>query len=239
MRAKSWAKRALAVTAGVVALMSLAGPASAHVTIGPAEQPAGAYTVLVVSVPHGCDGSPTTQVKIQIPESIPQVTPSVNPGWDVSKTMVKLDTPISGGHGVQLTERVGEVVYTAKTPLADGLRDALELSLKTPDTPGETLHFPTVQVCEQGQTAWVQTPPAGQPDAELESPSPKVTLVAAGGDGQGAAETQTASLETTTAASTTSTSSSSSNGLAIAALVVGGIAIVLSGAALVTRRRPG
>jgi uncharacterized protein YcnI len=222
MRASSWAKRALVGTAGVVALVGLAaGPASAHVTIGDAERPADAYTVLTVSVPHGCDGSAVTQVKIQIPESIPQVTPTINPGWDVAKVMVPLDEPIEGGHGAVLTERVGEVVYTAKTPLPDGYRDAFELSLRTPDLAGETLYFPTVQVCEVGEVAWVHTPPAGDPDAELDEPSPKITLVAAPASDATAPE-----------------SSSSSDALAIVALVVGAVGIALGGVALLTRRRP-
>ena len=53
----------------------------------------------------------------------------VNPNWDVEKVMETLDEPIHGEHG-EITERVGEVVYTAKTPLPDGYRDAFTLSLR-------------------------------------------------------------------------------------------------------------
>ena len=57
-----------------------AAPASAHVTITPSDTAAGAYTVLTVSVGHGCEGSPTTALDIQIPEQILSVTPTLLPG---------------------------------------------------------------------------------------------------------------------------------------------------------------
>ena len=34
--------------------------------------------------------------------------------------MVQLDEPVEDAHGNSVTERVGEVTYTAKTPLPDG-----------------------------------------------------------------------------------------------------------------------
>ena len=42
-------------------------PASAHVTITPSTTAAGAFAVLEVSVGHGCEGSPTTEITIQMP----------------------------------------------------------------------------------------------------------------------------------------------------------------------------
>ena len=42
--------------------------------------------------------------------------------------MEALAEPIQG-EGGEITERVSEVVYTAKTPLPDGYRDAFALSL--------------------------------------------------------------------------------------------------------------
>ena len=65
-------------------------PAGAHVTITPEATAAGSFTVVTVSVPHGCEGSPTTKVAIQIPEDILAVTPTRNPYYDVAKKMQKL-----------------------------------------------------------------------------------------------------------------------------------------------------
>ena len=93
-----------------------------------------------------------------------------------------LETPIEGAHGEQITERVAEVVYTARTPVADGYRDVFVLSLTAPDTPGEMLYFPTIQTCEEGETAWIEIPAAGEDHDDLEAPAPGVAIVEAAGE---------------------------------------------------------
>ncbi|MBD5785702.1 YcnI family protein [Cellulosimicrobium terreum] len=180
MRKSSMTLRAVgaaALTTGLV--VAGASVASAHVTVTPNVTTAGSYGVLTFALSHGCDGSATTKVSIQMPEQVITVAPTVNAGWDVEKVMEDLDTPVDDGHGGQYTERVSEVVYTATTPLADGYRDAFELSLKLPEAAGETLIFPTVQTCEEGETAWVQVPAEGEVADDLESPAPAFVLTAA------------------------------------------------------------
>ena len=166
------------------ALILAAGPASAHVGVTPSVTAAGAYSVLTFSVPHGCDESPTTKVSIQIPEQFTAVTPTVNPNWTVQKVMKKLTQPITDSHGNKITERVGEVVYTAKVPLPDGYRDKFELNAKLPDKAGEKLVFPTVQTCQKGETAWVEVAKDGKSEDDLESPAPAFEVTEAeSGDG--------------------------------------------------------
>lgn len=165
-----------AVIAGAALLAAGAG-ASAHIVVDPGEAGAGESALLTFAFSHGCDGSPTTEVRIQIPESIPSVSPTINPGWDVDKVMETLAEPIEGSHGEQITERVAEVVYTAKTPVADGYRDTFVLSLTLPETPGEMAYFPTIQTCETGETAWIEIPAEGQDHDDLESPAPAVEIV--------------------------------------------------------------
>jgi uncharacterized protein YcnI len=172
--------RALAgPAAGALLALSLAGPASAHVTVTPDTTAANASAVLTFSAGHGCEGSPTTSIEIQIPEEILSVTPTRNPYWDVEKKMVALDEPVTDAHGNTVSERVGSVVYTANDPLPDGVRDTFDLSLTLPDAAGSTLAFPTVQKCEQGQTGWIEIPAEGQDPHELESPAPSFTVTAA------------------------------------------------------------
>ncbi len=120
----------------------MAAPAAAHVTVTPSVTSAGSYTVLTFSVPHGCDGSPTTKIAIKIADGINSVTPTVNPGWTVEKVMADLNPPVKDSHGNEITKRVDQVIYTAKTPLPADMRDTLELSLQLPDKPGETLRLP-------------------------------------------------------------------------------------------------
>jgi uncharacterized protein YcnI len=248
-------KGGAAVAVASIAALAVGGTASAHVTIAEPVHVAGAYTLLTFGVPHGCEESSTTQVRIQIPESIPQVTPTVNPNWDVEKVMTQLDEPIEAGHGEQITERVSEVVYTAETPLPHDLRDALVLSLRIPDdAAGQTLYFPTIQTCEVGETAWIEIPEAGQDGEELEAPAPSIQIVAAagadgaaangdaaGGEAAGAEGAAGAEASGEAAAAAVDADddddSDASNGLAIAALVVGLVGLGVGGFALARTRR--
>lgn len=223
------ARLGVPLTAAGLLTLGLVAPAAAHVTITPSETGAGAYTVLTVSNGHGCEGSPTTEITIQMPNGINAVTPTRNPLYDVSKEMETLDEPVTDAHGNELTERVGSVVYTARTALPEGYRDTFELSLQLPDTPGETLAFPVVQTCEVGETAWVEVPAEGQDPDELERPAPTVTITEASGDGHGAGS----------AAEDTSESSESGDGdgLAYAGLGVGALGLLVGGTALLRGRR--
>ena len=170
-------------------VLGVAAPASAHVTISASTTAAGAFTVLTMSVPHGCDGSATTEIVIQIPEEINAVTPTRNPLWEVDKEVEQLDPPVTDAHGNEITERVATVTYTARSPLPDGYRDAFELSVQLPESEGTTLLFPTIQTCEQGESAWIEVPEDGQDAEELELPAPSVTITAAAeGDEHGSDE---------------------------------------------------
>ena len=177
---RALARTTLAGTAAALAVLASAGPAAAHVTIAAPNTVAGSYTLLTVSVPHGCDGDATTAIAVQIPEPINAVTPSVNPNWDVEKVMVDLPEPVIDAHGNEVTERVDQIVYTAKTPLPDDLRDAFELSLRLPEeTAGQTLYFPVVQTCTASDHPWIEIPADGQNPDELESPAPSITVTTA------------------------------------------------------------
>lgn len=169
---------ATALTAGGLIVLATAATASAHVGIAEDEVAAGSTALITFQFSHGCDGSPTTEVRIQMPATVAQVSPTINANWDVTKTMETLDTPIEGGHGEQITERVAEVVYTAKTPVLEGSRDLFVLSVLIPeDAAGTTLFFPTIQTCEAGETAWIEIPAEGQEPDDLESPAPSVAVV--------------------------------------------------------------
>ena len=225
---RTLARLGAVTTAGLLLTAVAPAPASAHVTITPSDTSAGAYTVLTVSVGHACEGSPTTALDIQIPEPILSVTPTLLEGWEVEKKMVQLDEPVEDAHGNSVTERVGEVVYTADQPLADGYRAAMELSLQLPETPGETLTFPVVQKCVQGETGWTETPAEGQDAEELERPAPSVTITEP-------TEGETAAATTTTR--TVEVESGGNAALGLAGLAAGLIGIVIGSMALTRSRR--
>ena len=115
------------------------------------------------------------------------MTPTINANWDVSKTMEALDTPIEGGHGEQITERVAEVVLHRQDRGGRRLPRHIRAERSHPcDAAGTTLYFPTIQTCEEGETAWIEIPAEGQDRDDLESPAPGVAVVDAevAGDGQ-------------------------------------------------------
>ena len=222
--------------AAVVAALAVAAPASAHVTGTPSDATAGAYTVLTMSVPHGCEGSPTTKVEIQVPESVLSVTPTRNAFYDVRTTIVQLDPPVSDAHGNEVTERTSTVTYTAKTPLPEGERDTFDLSFQVPDTEGEMLVFPTIQTCEAGETAWTEIPETGQSEDELEHPAPAFEILPAG-DGA----TTTGDVEPAASSggdqSSAADEGSQSDTLGWVGVVMGAAGLLAGGTALARGRR--
>ncbi|MCW2748520.1 MAG: nuclear export factor, partial [Nocardioidaceae bacterium] len=178
---------ALVAVSGAIVAGSLAfgmSAASAHVSAAASVTSAGGYTLVTFSLPHGCDGSPTTSMTIQIPEGINSVTPTVVAGWSVDKVLEKLATPIDNGEDGQITERVKQVVYTADKPFPDGYRTPFDLSLQVPDVKaGTVLSFPTIQKCSVGETAWIQ--PQVKGEEEPEHPTPAFTVTASEGEGHG------------------------------------------------------
>jgi uncharacterized protein YcnI len=223
--------------AAVVGALALAGPASAHVTVTPSETAAGAYTVLTVSVPHGCDGSPTTKVAIGMPDGVYSVTPTRNSFYAVEKVTERLDQPVEDAHGNELTERVSQVVYTAETPLPDGERDAFELSLQLPeDAAGTMLAFPAIQTCEKGETAWSEVPASGQSADDLDHPAPAFEVTEASGDGHGATAASDTDDGSEASEADGAESGDDGNGIAVAGLVAGLLGLALGAVALVRTR---
>ncbi|GAB3122276.1 YcnI family copper-binding membrane protein [Glaciibacter psychrotolerans] len=224
-----------ALAAGALLAVAVPLSASAHVSIDPSSASAGSYTVLTFALPHGCDGSATTAIAIDIPESIASVTPTVNQGWDVSKVAVERAKPIEDGHGNSITTRIGQIVYTAKTPLADGLRDTFALSLQLPaDAAGTTLEFPLLQSCEVGETLWNESAKAD--GSEPDHPAPAIAVSAAVADAHGHGDEAEAADETEVAGEHDASGASDdvvARVLGIGGLVVGVVGVVLA----VTARR--
>jgi len=222
----------LAVTAAIV--LGTAAAASAHVEADATSTAANSYTTATFSVPHGCDGSPTTELVFQVPESVIEVTPTVNPNWTISKTTEPYTAPSSSAASDEETEagaeRVTSVTYTAKTPLPADERDTFSLSFALPDgRPGDRVAFPVVQTCEKGSVDWDQAQETGE--AEPEHPAPSIVLTAASASSGDDETTATASDATTTAAQPDMVG----RFLGLGGLVVGAVGLVVAVAA--TRRR--
>ena len=142
-------RRLVVLLALVTAFLLLGGPALAHVTANPNTAPAGTYFRTAFRVGHGCDGSPTTEIRMQIPPGLQSVRPEVVAGWDVEVVVDELEEPYES-HGETVTEGPVEIIWSGGN-LPDEHFQEFGLSMKTPDTPGETIYFPFVQICEDGE----------------------------------------------------------------------------------------
>ncbi|PYY40145.1 YcnI family protein [Curtobacterium sp. MCPF17_046] len=235
-------------TLGVAAAIVLgsAAAASAHVGADATSTAANSYTTVTFSVPHGCDGSPTTKLRFHVPESVIEVTPTVNPNWTITKETEPYTAPSAAAdedESEAAAERVTSVTYTAKTPLPADERDTFALSFALPDgTAGDTVAMPVSQTCEEGSTEWDQTTEAGK--AEPEHPAPTITLTAADTAEDEHAHGATESTESGESAATTASSASSTapadpdlvgRFLGLGGLLLGAVALVVSVAA--SRRR--
>jgi uncharacterized protein YcnI len=164
-----------AVVLACLALLVVAAPGRAHVTLDPAPARADAYYKAVLRVPHGCSGSPTRRIRVRIPEGVTSVKPQPKPGWTLEVTHTKLARPLDDGHGGKITEVVGEVSWSGGR-LPDEQFDEFAMMLKLPDAAGATLYFPVVQDCEQGVHRWIELPEAGRSGRELKEPAPSLLL---------------------------------------------------------------
>jgi uncharacterized protein YcnI len=168
--------RTLALTgllAGAVLAVAAPLAASAHVHVSPEESAAGTSTRLTFAFSHGCDGSPTTALVVQIPEGVDGVTPVVDGPWTVGREL--------GSDGIATS-----VTYTATTPIDDGLAAAVEMDvIFASSAEGTRVAFPVRQQCVQGETDWSQVAEEGQDPHDLDSPAP-VVAVGTGGAGDGA-----------------------------------------------------
>jgi uncharacterized protein YcnI len=152
----------------------LAAQVQAHVTIDPKTAPAGSYAKLVFRVPHGCDGSPTTEITVSIPKGVLAVKPQVHVGWKITTKTTKYEKPISL-HGQEVAEGVSEVTWKGG-PLDDAYMDEFGMSVKLPDQAGEKLVFPVIQVCKKGKSEWVEAHASTHADSGAHLPAPVLTL---------------------------------------------------------------
>ncbi|HEY3793997.1 MAG TPA: DUF1775 domain-containing protein [Bradyrhizobium sp.] len=160
-----------------VAALAAASPAFAHITLEGREAAIGSSYKAVFVVPHGCAGSATVKIRVQIPEGVIGVKPMPKPGWNVEAIKGKYASEYDF-HGAKLSEGVKEVVWSGGK-LPDDFYDEFVIStyLTGALKPDTMLYFPTVQECEQGVSRWIDIPvdPAHAHDSKW--PAPGVKLI--------------------------------------------------------------
>lgn len=141
-------------------LLCAAPVVQAHIVLQQKSAPAGSYYKASFMVGHGCDGSATTGIEIEMPEAMAVVKPMPKPGWQLSTQTSPLAAPMSL-HGKPVTETVSRVIWNGG-PLPDSQYDEFVLLLQLPNRSGP-LYFKVAQICENGRSDWVEIPGAGQP----------------------------------------------------------------------------
>ena len=151
-------------------------PALAHATLEVQQAPVGSSYKAVLRVPHGCSGSATIRVRVQIPEGFVGVKPMPKAGWTLETVRKPYAKPYELLHG-KVSEGVHEISWSGGR-LPDDWYDEFVFtgSIAADLTPGTTLYFPAVQDCEKGADRWIEIPDGS--GRKLEQPAPGLKLLA-------------------------------------------------------------
>jgi len=169
-----------AACAAIVLAAVVASPAAAHVTLERRQAPVGSYYKAVFAVPHGCAGSPTVKLRVQVPEGVIGIKPMPKAGWTVETVKGKYATEYDF-HGSKLSEGVKEVVWSGGKLADENYDEFVFSSYLTPGLKPDTmLYFPVVQECEQGVSRWIDIPAAGHSGSghghDSKTPAPGLKL---------------------------------------------------------------
>lgn len=154
-------------------------PASsfAHVTANPNSGTAGQYFETKFRVSHGCNGSDTVAITVQLPAGFVSVKPQHKAGWTIEIEKSKLAKPVPAGHGKMADEQFESVTWRGGK-LPDAEYDEFGLLMKLPEG-AQTLWFPVIQTCEKGENLWTDIPKDGQQWHDVKSPAPYVKIAPA------------------------------------------------------------
>jgi uncharacterized protein YcnI len=162
----------------VIAALLFATPAYAHVTLEGRQAAIGTWYKAVFAVPHGCAGSATTKIRVQIPDGVIDVKPMPKPGWNVEVVKGKYAAPYDF-HGGKILEGAKEVVWSGGKLADDNYDEFIISTYLTATLKSDTvLYFPTVQECEQGINRWIDIPADAEHTHDTKSPAPGVKLIA-------------------------------------------------------------
>ncbi len=156
----------------VMALLGASLPAQAHIVLAEPKAVAGSYYKATLRVGHGCEGSATTSLIVQVPTGFQGAKPQPKTGWTVVTRKAKLAQPYNS-HGKTVTDDVVELRWTVTTPdaaLPDEQFDEFAFMGRLPDQAGP-LWVKVLQGCVQGKNDWSETPASGTSTRGLKSPA--------------------------------------------------------------------
>jgi periplasmic copper chaperone A len=171
-------RKVVFVTGAAIGALA-ASSASAHITLENRQAAVGTSYKAVFAVPHGCAGSATVKIRVQIPEGVIAAKPMPKPGWNLETVKGRYAADYDY-HGAKSSEGVKEVVWSGgKLPDDNYDEFVIATFLTGALKPNTTLYFPVVQECEQGVSRWIEIPAADEASHAHESkwPAPGVRLM--------------------------------------------------------------
>lgn len=163
------------------ALLFAATAASAHVVLEDQAALAGSSYRAAFRVSHGCNGSPTTAIKVYLPAGVRGAKPMPKPGWALAVRREALAQPYNS-HGKTVSEDVVEISWTASSPayaLQDDWYEEFVLRASLPAQDG-ALWFRVLQTCEQGRLDWAEIPAQGTSTRGLKAPAVLLEVLPSG-----------------------------------------------------------
>ncbi|HEX3367501.1 DUF1775 domain-containing protein [Phenylobacterium sp.] len=142
------------------ALALVSGAAQAHVTVQPTTAAPGGEETLRFVVGHGCDGQPTTALRVELPAGLSKAQPQPKDGWTLATER------LPGGGGA----------FTWRGELPPHQADGFAVRAKLPKTSGP-LSFVAAQTCGATTVRWDEPTPTGGPRPT--HPAPTLMLTAA------------------------------------------------------------
>lgn len=139
-----------------VLLLALPAVAGAHAVIEQKDAESGSYYKGVISISHGCEGSATTKVTIDIPNGLRGAKPMPKAGWQLDVVKSQLAKPYQS-HGKTVVEDVTQISWYGNT-LAHNHFDEFVFRGQIGVGTGTRLYFPVRQECVVGELNWNQKP---------------------------------------------------------------------------------
>lgn len=170
-------RRRILTAIAIGCLVASATPAWAHITLETGKAPIGAAYKAVFRIPHGCDGSATIKLRVEVPDGVIEVKPQPKPGWQIETIKGAYTTALTF-EGTKLTTGVREVAWSGGK-LPDEFYDefVFEAFLTNSLTAGTAIYFPVIQECETGIERWIEIPAAGKTPDDYEHAAPALDLV--------------------------------------------------------------
>lgn len=161
-------------------LMAVIQSAQAHVVLSEPKAIAGSYYKATLRVGHGCSGSGTNALIVQVPAGFEGAKPQPKFGWTITTRKDKLSRPYKS-HGKTVTDDVVELRWTASSKeaaLPDEQFDEFAFMGRLPDVAGP-MWIKVFQACEQGANDWSEVPTSGNSTRGLKSPAALLDVIPA------------------------------------------------------------